>query len=48
MAHAGQGDQAQPAQGKGRCLLTSLVSCDKVTLGEGKAVDVVYLDFSSL
>ena len=33
----------------GRCCLTNLISfCDKVTrlLDEGKAVDVVYLDFS--
>lgn len=46
--HTGQGDQAQPAQGKGRCCFTSLVSfCDKGdSVGEGKAGDVVCLDFS--
>ncbi|KAK4825733.1 hypothetical protein QYF61_002172 [Mycteria americana] len=33
---------------KGRSCLTNLISCDKVTrlVDEGKAVDVVYLDFS--
>ncbi|PKU40252.1 rna-directed dna polymerase from mobile element jockey-like [Limosa lapponica baueri] len=48
VAHEGHpGNQAQPA--RGRSCLTNLISfCDKVTrlVGEGKAVDVVYLDFS--
>lgn len=39
--------QAQQVQGKGRCCFISLASFhDRVTLGEGKAVDVVCLDFS--
>ncbi|TRZ24813.1 hypothetical protein HGM15179_002278 [Zosterops borbonicus] len=47
-----QGNQGiRPSQhglGKGRSCLTSMISCDKMTcsVDEGKAVDVVYLDFS--
>ncbi|TRZ24829.1 hypothetical protein HGM15179_002294 [Zosterops borbonicus] len=47
-----QGNQGirprQQGLGKGRSCLTSMISYDKMTcsVDEGKAVDVVYLDFS--
>ncbi|KAK4817133.1 hypothetical protein QYF61_002402 [Mycteria americana] len=51
MRHVQDNEVIRPSQHgfmKGRSCLTNLISCDKVTrlVDEGKAVDVVYLDFS--